>query len=177
MMQFYSDIVKSAGGEKFRTNLFRIADMSKTVQQISCAASNAVSILNAAQINLGRQHWSGVRIPEANLFKAFLSGTDLRGADLTGVNLTSAYLKNANFEKATMKDVNFGVFPNFKCGTAAISVAISRKGSLLACGLANGNIQIWDYNVSVRQAVIAAHTKVVSEICFSHDGMSIFSFR
>ena len=88
MLQFYSDIVKSAGGQNFRENLFKIVNLSKTVSEIKYAASNAVTILNAAQINLAKQNWSGIRIPEANLFKVMLSGSDLSGADLTGVNLT-----------------------------------------------------------------------------------------
>ena len=154
-MQFYSDIVKSVEGEQFKTNLFEIIEMSKTVQQISYAASNAVTILNAAQINLVKQQWSGVHIPEAKLEKAFLSGTDLSGADLTEVNLTSAYLKNVNFKEATMEDVQFGVFPDFKCGSSVYCVAMSNKGNLLACGTQGqydevndkyiGEVQIWDY--------------------------------
>jgi len=54
---------------------------------------------------LYKRQWNGIRIPEANLSKAMLSGTDLIGADLTGVNLTSAFLKNCNFERAIMKNV------------------------------------------------------------------------
>ena len=97
-----------------------------------------MTILNATQLALSKQQWSGVRILEANLCKAMLSGTDLRGADLTGVNLTSAYLKNVNFEKAAMKDVQFGVFPDFSCGFEVRCVAMNKKGNLLACGLSNG---------------------------------------
>ena len=73
-------------------NLFQIIDMSKTIDRITYAASNSVSILNAAQISLSKQKWNGVRIPDANLFKAMLSGTDLTGADLAGVNFTSSFL-------------------------------------------------------------------------------------
>ena len=117
MMQFYSDMVKNAGGgELFKANMFKIIDLSKTVYEIMCAASNAVTILNAAGVLLSKQQWSNVRIPDANLFKAFLNYTDLRGADLTGVKLTSAFLGNVNFKEAVMKDVQFGVFPDLKCG-------------------------------------------------------------
>ena len=42
MMQFCSDIVKSSEGEPFKANLFQIIEMSKTVQQITFTASNAV---------------------------------------------------------------------------------------------------------------------------------------
>ena len=110
------------------------------VHHISYAASNAITILNAAQINLSKQKWSGIRIPEANLFKAFLSGSDLSGVDLTGANLTSAYAENCNFERAVMKEVQFGVFPDFKCGSPVHCVAMSNKGNLLACGLNNGEV-------------------------------------
>ena len=145
MLQFYSDMVKSAGGEKFTESLFKIVDLSKTVSEIKYAASNAATILNAAQISFLKQQWRNVRIPEPNLFKAFLSGTDLTGADLTRVNLTSAYLKNANFKEAIMKDVQFGVYPDFVCGSGVFCVAMRKKGSLLACGVENGEVQIWDY--------------------------------
>ena len=79
--------------------------MSKNITQITYASTNAVTILNAAQLNLCKQTWNGIRIPEANLCSAMLSGTDLRGADLTGVNFTSAFLKNCNMEKAMMRNV------------------------------------------------------------------------
>ena len=39
MLQFYSDMVKSAGGLKFRENLFKIINLSKTVSEIKYAAS------------------------------------------------------------------------------------------------------------------------------------------
>ena len=67
-----------------------------------------------------------------------LSGADLAGADLNGVNFTSAFLKNCNFEKAQMKDVEFGVFPDFKCKSKVFAVAMSKKGNLLVCGMDNG---------------------------------------
>ena len=42
-----------------------------------------------------------------------LSGTNLSGADLSDVNFTNAFLQNCNLEMAVMKDVQFGVFPDF----------------------------------------------------------------
>ena len=140
-MQFYSDMVKNAdGGELFKKNLFKIIELSKTISHITYAASNAVTILNAAQISFVKQLWDGIRIPEANLFKEFLHNTDLRGANLSGVNFTSAYLKNCNFEEAVMKDVQFGVFPDLKCGDKVYCVVMSKKGNLLACGCGNGEV-------------------------------------
>ena len=69
-----------------------------------------------------------------------LSGTDLTSADLTNVNLTSAFMKNCNFEKAIMKDIQFGVSPDFKCGFAGYSVAMSNNGNLVAAGFDSGQV-------------------------------------
>ena len=97
MLQFFIDMVNRVEGKQLKENLFKIIELSKTVAEIKYAASNAVTILNAAQLPLSKQKWSGIRIPGANLCKSMLSGTDFSGADLTGVNFSSAFLNNCNF--------------------------------------------------------------------------------
>ena len=52
---------------------------------------------------------------------------------------------------------------------------MSKKGRLLACGLNNGDVQIWDYLQCVKVATISAHSDRVSGICFSNDGLNVFS--
>ena len=78
-----------------------------------------------------------------------------------------------------MKDVEFGVFPDLKCGAEVNAVCMSKTGSLLACGTGGyddkGQVQIWDYLTCVREAVIDAHDKGVSGICFSNDEKYVFS--
>ena len=54
--------------------------------------------------------------------------------------MTSAYLGNVNFKEATMEKVQFGVFPDLKCGEEVNCVAMSKKGNLLACGLNNSDV-------------------------------------
>ena len=39
-----------------------------------------------------------------------------------------------------MKDIQFGVFPDFKCGKAVRAVAMSKKSNLLACGTWGGDV-------------------------------------
>jgi len=67
------------------------------------------------------------------------------------------------------------VYPDFVCGSVVYCVAMNKKGDLLACGFDNGEVQIWDYLQCVKVATIPAHSKTVSGICFSNDGLSIFS--
>ena len=78
-----------------------------------------------------------------------------------------------------MKDVQFGVFPDLKCGANVNAVCMSKTGSLLACGTGGeygkGQVQIWDYLTCARKAVIAAHDKGVTGICFSNDEKYVFS--
>ena len=78
-----------------------------------------------------------------------------------------------------MKDVQFGVFPELKCEAVVNAVCMSKTGSLLACGTGGeyekGQVQIWDYLACGRKAVIDAHDKKVTGICFSNDDMCVFS--
>ena len=74
-----------------------------------------------------------------------------------------------------MKDVQFGVFPDLKCEAEVNAVCMSKTGSLLACGTDSGKVQIWDYLTCVRKAVIDAHEKKVTGVCFSNDEKYVFS--
>ena len=74
-----------------------------------------------------------------------------------------------------MKDVQFGVFPDFKCGSEVLYIAMSKKGNLLACGLDDGEVQIWDYMQCVKVATVAGYNEEITGICFSNDGLSVFS--
>ena len=94
MMQFYSDMVKNVdGGELFKANLFKIIEMSKSAEiPITYAASNAIQILNQAGICFYKCDFSGIRVPDANLYKVFFSEANLSQSDLSGCNLTSSFL-------------------------------------------------------------------------------------
>ena len=74
-----------------------------------------------------------------------------------------------------MKDMQFGVFPDFKCDDRVYCVAMSKKGNLLACGMDNGAVQIWDYVQCAKVATLTGHTDRVLGTCFSNDGLSVFS--
>ena len=105
MLQFYSEMVKSADGEEFKANLFKIIDLSKTVAEVAYAASNSITILNHAGTSFLRCDFSGIRVPDANLYKAFFNEANLSQSELTGCILTSSFLQSCNLEKAAMKDV------------------------------------------------------------------------
>jgi len=93
MMQFYCDMVSNSSGELFKANLFEIIQMSKQeASMIELAASNSITILNQAGVCFAKRDFGGIRVPGANLCKAFFSAANLSGADLTGCILTSSFL-------------------------------------------------------------------------------------
>ena len=65
----------------------RIHRTLQTDPQAAIAASNAITILNAAQVNLSGRDFKGVRIADADLSDAILTNTNLSHADLRNVQL------------------------------------------------------------------------------------------
>ena len=61
------------------------------------------------------------------------------------------------------------------CGSSVRCVAMNKKGNLLACGLWNGEVQIWDYLQCVKLTTLIGHTDMVLGICFSNDSENVFS--
>ncbi|HEY9074968.1 MAG TPA: hypothetical protein VIO61_00390 [Anaerolineaceae bacterium] len=55
------------------------------------------------------------------------------------------------------------------------SVALSPDQCLLALGMKNGQVEIWDLNVSKSLKPLAAHTNGVTSLAFSPDGRLLFS--
>jgi uncharacterized protein YjbI with pentapeptide repeats len=66
--------------------------MSKTSSKYDVAASNAISLLNAAKINFNHMDLKGIRIPNANLSRSQFDSADLSGAYLVGVDFSTSWL-------------------------------------------------------------------------------------
>ena len=75
-----------------KQQLFQIIELSKTVSEIKYAASNSITILNQAGTCFTKCDFSGIRVPDANLYKAFFNEANLSQSDLTGCILTSSFL-------------------------------------------------------------------------------------
>jgi uncharacterized protein YjbI with pentapeptide repeats len=66
--------------------------MSKTSTKYDIAASNAISMLNAAKVNFNHMDLKGIRIPHANLSRSQFDSADLSNSYLVGVDFTSSWL-------------------------------------------------------------------------------------
>lgn len=109
IIQFSADRAKA---EPFvQKALFEIVLLSKTEPQMSTAAANAITILNAASISLSQKNFSEVKIPYADLSGANLDGTSFRQADLRYVCMQDAFLKETVFSEAYTEEIQLGHRP------------------------------------------------------------------
>ena len=109
------------------------------MEEIVKAASNAMTILNMAQISfinakIGDEvfDFKGIKVPEANLDRAFLDGIDFSGADLSKVSFKNAWLRNANFSTAKLDHANFGQRAHLHVGSWIYGVATGDDNDTVA---------------------------------------------
>src|SRR3990167_3300293 len=86
--------------EKYKAILFHYIERSKTEAHYAIAASNAITILNAAKVRFSGMDFRRIKIPGADLTGAILDHTDLREADLTEVIFYLAWLRGANLSRS-----------------------------------------------------------------------------
>ena len=117
-LQSYAEIISDQNAEirgsneyTFKKILFTCICYSRKDINILTAATNAITILNAAEINMSNMDFQQIKVPGSILRNGVFVGTDLRGADLSKSNLSRTMLSRANFSNTNMLGVNFGQFP------------------------------------------------------------------
>lgn len=113
---FAADRLKEDKEGKFQSYLWTLLRGSKKETSSSVAASNAISILNAAGVDFSNEDLQGVRIPGADLSGGVMDGANFLGADLRNVNFRGTWLRGANFIGADMQGVDFGLLPKVNLG-------------------------------------------------------------
>ncbi|ETO14106.1 WD-40 repeat-containing protein [Reticulomyxa filosa] len=159
-----------------KSRLFRIVEASKTKEDVSIAAANAVTILNAANVNLHYQNWDNVKIPHAILDRAFLEGTSFKNANLDRVSLFQAFLNKGNFTNASMNEIYFGEYAYFKGHTDIINaVQYSPDGSKIVSCSKDKTIRVWDVASGQQLQLLEGHSDSVSTVQYSRDGTKFVS--
>ncbi|ETO32884.1 hypothetical protein RFI_04233 [Reticulomyxa filosa] len=159
-----------------KSRLFRIIEASKTNQQVQIGAANAVTILNAARVNLHNQNWDNIQIPHAILDTAFLEGTSLANANLEHVSFLQAYLCNTNLRNAKLKGIDFGEYSYLEGHSDAItSIQYSPDCRTAVSSSKDLTIRIWDMESRKEIQKIVGHTDVVNQARYSPDGKHILS--
>ncbi|KAF9899666.1 hypothetical protein EC991_008511 [Linnemannia zychae] len=142
IIQFLCDRVQQ--NSEFKQKLLAIIELSKSDPSASQAAANGITILVKAGVHFNGADFRGVQIPGADLSDGQFDYAQFRGANLKGANFTRSWLRRADFSKAQMDDIHFGELPYLRTSSHAHSCAFSFDGTLLAVGLYQDGIVIYD---------------------------------
>ncbi|KAG0051177.1 Transducin (beta)-like 1 X-linked receptor 1, partial [Linnemannia elongata] len=112
IIQFLAERVLLDSG--FKDELLAIIELSKTEEQASRAASNAITILVKAGMRFNGADLRGIRVPGADMSGGQFDLAQLQEADLRGVNFTKSWIRLVDFTKAQMEGVQFGEMPYLK---------------------------------------------------------------
>lgn len=119
ILQFIAQIMKA--DDKSETELLlKYVNFSRSNAAYSCAASNAISILNYLGFSFSLFDLSGVHIPYADLSGAILYKANFSGADLANVTLVGANLFSANLSAANLVGVRTDNQVYYHMGTTAL---------------------------------------------------------
>jgi WD40 repeat protein/TPR repeat protein len=170
-IQFLADRIREE--ELFKKSLFDRVYISKNNPAKSIAASNAITILNKAEVSFSGLDFSKIHIPHADLSGSLLWNTNFSDSDLRDVDLTDSYLGDANLTDCRMEDVNLGQIPLFKLEEGAHSIAYSKYNQYMAIGNLDATILILqgdknDYKKIATFKQSTAESYVYC--CFSPDG-------
>lgn len=116
----------------------------------SYAAGNILNLLTYLDVDLRRRDFSELVIRQA----------DLRGVSLQDVDLSTADCKDTVFSQT------FG---------SITSVDFSPDGHLVAAGIANGDIRVWEVNDQLPLINFSEHTDLVWAVAFSPNGRVLAS--
>jgi len=119
-------------------------------QHPSYAAGNIVNLLTYLGADLRNRNFAGLIIRQA----------DLRGIQLQDVDLSGANCSDTLFSQT------FG---------SITSVDFSPDGTLVAGGIANGNVRVWEVQDQRQLMNFTGHTDLVWSVAFSPDGKILAS--
>ncbi|KAF9920601.1 hypothetical protein FBU30_009552 [Linnemannia zychae] len=173
ILQFLAERVQQQ--PKFKQELLDFIEQSKSSEDWSIAAANAITILVKAGIRFNRADLKKVKIRYADLSNGQFDSAQLEGADLRDTKLSSIWMRQANLSQAHMAEVKFGEWPYLMVDNAVVSCVYSPDGKVCAMGHQNGAINIHDTSTWGKIQSMDGHRGAVTKIAFSLDGQEIAS--
>ncbi|KAH7034386.1 hypothetical protein BKA57DRAFT_540383 [Linnemannia elongata] len=173
IIQFLAERVQLDSG--FKNKLLTIIELSKTDNQATQAAANAITILVKAGVQFNRADLRGIRIPGADISGGQFDSVQLQEPDLTGVNLTKSWIRQADFTRAQMDGVQFGEMLSLKESEGVYSCAYSPDGTSLAVGLGDGRVNTYDTSTWTMTRTFERHQRRVRSIAYSPTSCQLIS--
>ncbi len=170
VLQFLAEMLKGKEKRIKRLQEVVLASRSQILGKKACvAASNALTILNVANVSLHNQDFVGVQVGDANLFGAMLWGSNCKDADFTGANLAGACLQDVDISGAKMRGVNFGEWPYIQLERKFNHSVFSKGGKYLALAVEN-EVEIYETETGKRVKTLKGHTNRICCIAFDNSG-------
>lgn len=163
----YADTVTK--NPAFKEVLFTILERSKTDVSFAIAASNSITILNAARVSFSGLDLAGIQVPGAYLEGAIFDGTILDGANLSRTTLVDAFLGDCSLKKTQLDEVQFGQLPNLKHEDEMNDIAISSDGRWLVSSSIH-KLYLWDMQVGKKLRVFKESMSHVFGCALSPNG-------
>ena len=177
LIRFLAEIVSQ--NSDFKSYLFLLIDESRFEPKNNniIASSNAITILIAANVSFANSNLTSIKICGANIRDGNFNGCDFTKADLTNVNLENCQLENTLFHQTILKGINLGIYPDMNGENRVKCCCFSPKdnGALIAAGLMDGWIKIWERTTGKQIAMMRGNEMPVNSIVFSHDGTQLLT--
>lgn len=119
------------------------------------AAANAITILTAANIPFFDEKFQDIKIRWANIRDGIFTNCDFSGADFTGVKMKNCKMQGANFSKATMKDIDLGVYPQIECPFQITMLKLSpeKPGDYFLMSVHKNDAKVIIWNLSTHEKI------------------------
>ncbi|KAF9273147.1 hypothetical protein BGZ88_004037 [Linnemannia elongata] len=160
---------------EFKQQLHTLLERSKTDEQASQAAANAITILVRAGVQFNGTDLQGIKIPRADLSDGQFDSAQFQEANLTGVNFAKSWIRQADFSNARMEGVRFGESPYLVESGEVGACAFSPNGKSFAVGLDIGNINMYDTTTWTRTHVLKGHSSRITGLAYSPSSQQLIS--
>ncbi|KAF8977197.1 hypothetical protein BGZ46_007568 [Entomortierella lignicola] len=165
ILQFLAERVQQQS--VFKDRLLAVINKSKTNNDASIAAANAITVLIRAGVQFIGADLRGIKIPGADLSFGVFDSAQLQRADLQKANLRNIWLRQANLDNAQMDGVQFGELTLLQEKSWVDCCAYSPDGSIFAAGLKNGTISLYKTSNWKKIRTLTGHNNAVTSLSFS----------
>ncbi|MCX8566727.1 MAG: WD40 repeat [Glomeribacter sp. 1016415] len=174
VLQFLAERVQQE--QELKERLLGVVEQSKGEDgaYFERGASNALTILVKAGMQLINKDFNGIRVRGADLSYGVFDHTKFQDADLREVNGYGTWLRGANLNGADLDGLKLGERPNLEMDDSVSDCCYSRNGRWFAVA-ESARIHLYESGNLQKVHTYAGHWGWVRSIAFSVDGQWLAS--